>query len=653
MIEPLTAANYIHAADLIKKKFRQLIPVEISRLMVTEWAEEHRVLTQGFCPGPFSFDVTPYLREIADCLSPSIAVREVGLMKGSRMGATTGIGENWLGSWIASGQGPFGYASADAESAGAQMELKIDELINSAGLGDLIGVKNNDKRKNQRTTGDRVLRKKIPGGYILAGGPNAAYFKRQFGFKGFYGDEIDADAWEMAMKDGDKIALIRRRLSEFPDTYKALWTSSPKHEHNSNIYKVYKDGDQRKYYVPCKKCGHMQFLKWGKKDKPGGLRFSYDDDDRLIAKYNKDGKVIPGKSSVYYECEKCGAHWTNEDKDYFLPDKKMGGLAEWRPTAVSRRPGLRTYHLPTLYAPVGSVSWESAVIDFLAIKHEGFPKLEFQVWVNTFLGEPFEDRGERPKIEAMLTRQRTYKSGNLPEDHTALFLTLGADVQKDRIEAELVAWGPGKMSWSIQYYILPGDTEDLESQCWTALRSIISTKYNGMQPIFSGIDSGYRTDVVYSFCDSFDAGVYPVMGSDTMNRGKDYVKFFTVSDHDNPRVDINTNLLKQEIYQNLSKGQYESGEYPKGFCHFPADYTREHYNRLTAESRVMIVDKYGAKKFAWDAGSRRNEQLDCRVYALAMAYCYRQYLEEEFKAEVDDDDYRLTWSDFWEYLQNN
>lgn len=648
----LSVQNYIDACELIISRAHDLIPTEITRMLVSEWAEENRVLTQGFCPGPFSYDITPYLREIADGLSPSSPVREIALMKGSRMGATTAIGENWIGSWIANAQGPFGYATADAESAGAQMELKIDELINTAGLGGVIGLKQGEKREGQRATGDRVLRKRIPGGYIMAGGPNAAYFKRQFGFKGFYADEIDADAWEMAMKDGDKIALIRRRLSEFPDSYKALWTSSPKLEHNSNILKVYNEGDQRKYFVPCKHCGHMQYLKWGKKDKQGGLKFEYDSDDRLIAEYDSSGAPKPGKSSVYYECEKCGGHWNNEDKDFFLPDKKMGGKAEWRPTAVSRRPGLRSYHLPTLYAPVGSVSWENAVIDFLQIKHEGFNRMEFQVWVNTFLGEAFEDRGERPKLETLLTKQRTYHIGHLPDDHKALFVTVGADIQKDRIECEIVAWGKDKERWSINYAVLPGDTEDLDSQCWTALRSIITTKYHGMQPIFSGIDSGYRTDIVYSFCDSFDAGVYPVMGSENMNRGKDYVKFFSVSDHQNPRVDINTNLLKQEIYQALNKGQFESGEYPKGYYHFPAEYDREHYNRLTAENRILEVGKRGQKTYRWDAGSRRNEQLDVAVYNLAMVYCYRKYLEAEFQANKQlDDDATLLWSDFWAYLE--
>jgi len=109
---------------------------------------------------------------------------------------------------------------------------------------------------------------------------------------------------------------------------------------------------------------------------------------------------------------------------------------------------MRSYHLPGLYSPVGFRSWESAVIEFLQIKHEGFPVLKFQNWVNTFLGEPFEDQAGRPKIEALIISKKDYHLETLPEDAKPLFVTIGADVQKDRIECEVVAWGKNKESWS-------------------------------------------------------------------------------------------------------------------------------------------------------------------------------------------------------------
>lgn len=638
MTNLLTPSDIRSATEIIIKTAWEIIPTEVNRSLVSEWAEENRILKEGNYQGPFSFEMTPYLKEIADCLSASSPVREVAIMKGTRMGATVGIIENWIGYSIDEDPAEMAYITASDELAGAQMELRIDSLINSSGIGDKIGVQ--EKRKNQKKTGDRTTRKVFPGGYLMGGGPRAPWIKRQFGFKKVGVDEIDEFPDDIDA-NGDPIYLIRGRTLGYEDTYKILWASSPRLKHNSKINALYKEGDQRKLFVPCKKCGHMQSLRWGNHKEKGGLKFEHDEDDRLICKINKDGKII--ESSVYYECEKCGEHWTNADKDYFLP------LGEWRPTKIARRPGMRSYHLPSFYSLM--MTWESAAQTFLQIKHEGYPKAKFQTFVNTFWGEPFEDRGERPKIEALLTRERTYHVDTLPEDAKVLFVTIGADIQGDRIECEVVGWGKDAESWSISYHVLHGDTLDLESACWEALRHLIKKKHAGFQAILTGIDSGYRTDIVHSFCDTFADGVHPIKGSENLNKDKDYIKLFEVGGHSHARIDINTDLMKQEIYRYLSKGFPESGNAPKGYCHFPAEYSREHFNRLTAENRVAEVNKHGVKKYKWDTGGRRNEQLDTRVYALAMVYAYRLSIETYLRDEEEiEENQILTWAEFWEYI---
>jgi hypothetical protein len=84
-----------------------------------------------------------------------------------------------------------------------------------------------------------------------------------------------------------------------------------------------------------------------------------------------------------------------------------------------------------------------------------------------------------------------------------LFLTAGVDVQKDRLECEVVAWGRGKESWSVDYIIIDGDTARPET--WKRLDSEILQKD---WPHASGhsipirvmaVDSGYATQDVYAF----------------------------------------------------------------------------------------------------------------------------------------------------------
>ena len=56
-----------------------------------------------------------------------------------------------------------------------------------------------------------------------------------------------------------------------------------------------------------------------------------------------------------------------------------------------------------------------------------------------------------------------------------------------------------------------------------------------------------------------------------------------------------------------------------GFIHLPANELicdEDEVKQLTAETKVMKIVK-GRRVYSWDAQSRRNEALDCAVYALA------------------------------------
>jgi phage terminase large subunit GpA-like protein len=278
-------------------------------------------------------------------------------------------------------------------------------------------------------------------------------------------------------------------------------------------------------------------------------------------------------------------------------------------------------------------------MDFLDIVRKGKPPHEMQIWVNTFLGETFVEESERPKIEAILTRERRYHVNTIPEEAKPIFCTIGADVQADRIECEIVAWGAGKESWSIDYRVFKGDTADLESEAWQALRETIQSEHAGMPVHLAAVDAGYRSDVVYEFADSFDQGVHPVMGSDALAQNREYIRLMPVKGRQTGRIDINTGILKQEIYRYLNRQWIPGAKQRDGYCHFPADYTRQHYMQLTAET--PRADKNGRMRF--EADGRRNEQLDCRVYSLAGVYAIKAAIEESAGSE-------LSWQDFWEYV---
>ena len=48
-------------------------------------------------------------------------------------------------------------------------------------------------------------------------------------------------------------------------------------------------------------------------------------------------------------------------------------------------------------------------------------------------------QGEAPEWQRLYDRREDYRIGTVPKG--GLFLTAGVDIQKDRIELEVVAWG--------------------------------------------------------------------------------------------------------------------------------------------------------------------------------------------------------------------
>jgi len=636
---------YLEMIDLVKA-FPSSLPI----LTVSEWAEKKRVLPPGLTslPGPFHWRTTPYLREIADCFSESSPVERVALMKGARIGATVGVGENWIGYVIDCAPGPMLYIGADKESAQMSAELRIDRMIESAGLADKIFSQST--KAHGKKTGDTKAKKEFAGGFLMPIGPNSTAKLRGFGCRYIFFDEVDEypdDLGTEKNKQGDPIKLAERRSDEYESIRKIFYASTPTVDTSSRIRPLFLRGDQRYYYVPCRHCNHMQTLRWKQ------LKYEAPDDKLVV-------------ESVHYECEACGQPWSNNDKAWFLP------RGEWRPTAEAREPNFRSYHINSLYSPVGMRTWGAICQEWLLVKDD--PQ-SLRVFTNTVLGECWQDRGEVPRTDKVMAQIEAGEyhidpqQGRvlaLPTTARPLLVTVGADVQADRIEAEVVAWGIGFESWSLAYLTLEKpsekapDTDDLNSETWRMLRQALMEKHAGLPIDFALVDCGFNTNTVYDFCASLN-NVLPVKGDPGMSEDKasrEYpIRLSDVKEKGIQRADVNVDYFKGEIYANIKRGT-ETGETPAepfpGFCHFPGEYTRRYANMLTAERRVMQpTGKTGRAKRVWKAQGR-NEALDCRVYALAALYVMFRYEAEKLEAwyrEKNIKDFpRYTWQQFWDFV---
>ena len=119
---------------------------------------------------------------------------------------------------------------------------------------------------------------------------------------------------------------------------------------------------------------------------------------------------------------------------------------------------------------MGWFSWGDAAKQFEQAQKN--PAL-LQVFVNAVLGETWTLLGEAPDWQKLYDRREAYKLGTVPRG--GLFLAAGVDVQKDRIEVEIVGWGRGKESWSVDYRVFEGDIS--RPQVWEQLTALLDGEH--------------------------------------------------------------------------------------------------------------------------------------------------------------------------------
>ena len=153
------------------------------------------------------------------------------------------------------------------------------------------------------------------------------------------------------------------------------------------------------------------------------------------------------------------------------------------------------------YSPLRTTSRILSKLIFLL--HIQIPNRDtWQLFGNTCLGETYELAGDSADGDELEARACDY-SAEVPEG--VKILTAGVDVQKDRLEVEVVGWGTGEESWNIAYEVFYGDTSNYKDPCYRELMNFASRGFqmdDGGQRMFieaMGVDSGYNTIAIYNF----------------------------------------------------------------------------------------------------------------------------------------------------------
>ena len=560
------------------------------RLSVSEWADAHRFLSQTASgePGPWRTSRTPYLKEIMDCLSPTSPVEKVIFMKGAQIGGTE-AGNNWIGYVIHHAPGPMLAVQPTVDMAKRWSKQRIAALIDSTPV-----LRERVKEARARDSGNTVQSKEFAGGILVMTGANSAVGLRSMPVRYLFLDEVDAYEFDVD-GEGDPVGLASQRTITFANR-KIFLVSTPTIQGFSRIELEYEASDQRRWWVPCPHCEGFQVLEekqlqW-EKDKP---------------------------ETAVYLCTHCQNPIPSHRKAW------MNARGEWRAEA-SGDGKTAGFHLSGLNSPW--LSWPQIA----ERKHAAKDDAAMKVYVNTIEARTWTESGEAPEWQRLYDRREDYRIGSIPEG--GLFLTAGVDVQKDRLELEIVAWGRDRESWSVDYRVLQGDP--VRPEVWKQLDNLLATSFTTHHktelPILKlAIDTGYATQEVYDWVRKQQPDrVLAIKGTDRLGAILGTPSHLDVTTRGKRKRrgllvwPVGSSFGKSELYGCLRKEkptdeQLESGEHhPAGYCHFPK-YGEEYFKQLTAERLVTVKDKRGFPHREWRKLRERNEALDCRIYARAAA----------------------------------
>ena len=570
-------------------------------LSVWEWADEHRVLSERSSaePGRWSTDRVPHMREVMEALSSRHPCKTVSIMKSAQI-AGTEIGNNWVGYCIDHSPGPMLLVMPTVELAKRNSRQRLDTMIrDSPRLASHMG------KAKSKDSSQTILSKEFENGVLVSTGANSAAGLRSMPARYVYCDEIDAYPPDVE-GEGDPILLIQRAQRTFANR-KGLYISTPTFQGRSRIEAMFADGDQSYLYLPCPGCQTM-----------GRLHFR-ETESGFVIKWDKGE---PEK--VRAVCTSCGVEIQEHEKTEMI----LAG--KWIATHPERSDDHRSFHLNALYSPIGWRFWEEIVRAFEDAKNR--PD-KLRVWVNHDMGETYYEKGEAPEWRALYDKREPYKIGTVPDG--GVFLTAGVDVQggrNARLEVEVVAWGRNKESWSVDYFVIPGDSA--EESTWTELDGLLGRTWptaggNQLSIRCMAVDSGFSTQNVYHWCRQHPkTRTIPVKGRDSLPvlvgspRAVDVSRGGRIIRRGVMLWSVGTTVAKTEFYgmARLERPTEESGDpFPPGYCHWP-QYEEDAFKQLTSEQIVARTDKKGYRKYEWEVlPGRRNERLDCRVYARAAA----------------------------------
>lgn len=561
-------------------------PVEFER-----WAKGNIVYKRGPLPGPYNPATFPFYSEILKALGPEDPCRVVTFKKSAQVGGTELANVFTLGTQ-AMDPCDFMYIHPTDENASRWSKLKLAPMLKgTAATAALFPDKSRDG-------GDSIsFKQRIDGrGSILISGANSPASLSMVSIERQVQDDLAK--WEATpMGDPETMADSRSRAFTFAKIFKV---STPLVNPGCRISRNFEQGSQEFYHVPCPHCGHLHVLEWA----------------NMLANLDEEHP-----ERAHFSCPSCGGIIEEHHRPGMIRPLEAGGQARW----IAKNPDAARYHrsfwLWSAYGPLQR--WEEIAREWLRAK--GDPKQE-QVFLNDAAGLAYEAKGEAPPWEEIRDRANAAGTERGRVVQWAVLVTLGIDVQADRIEWQAIGWGRDYRRHVIDHGIITGHIKEPETQVAADKLLGLAWRHASGRMIgidMAAIDGNAWTEDVWSWARRHPAsklimvrGVGHETAPRLMKVRKERNRKGELLKYAGRFYNMGTSPMKMALYRNLTK----TDPLAYGFVSFPSGLEDEYFRQLTAESRKAVKRKDGFTVWQWTKDpNQRNEMLDTMVQAEAAA----------------------------------
>ncbi|WP_175616700.1 phage terminase large subunit family protein [Escherichia coli] len=574
------------------------IPVPLTTV---QWADKHYYLPKESSYTPGQWETLPFQVAIMNSMGND-RIRTVNLIKSARVGYTKmllGVEAYFIEHKSRNSLLFQPTDSAAEDFMKSHVEPTIRDVPVLLELAPWFGRKHRDNTLTLKRFSSGV-------GFWCLGGAAAKNYREKSVDVVCY-DELSSFEPDVE-KEGSPTLLGDKRIegSVWP---KSIRGSTPKIKGFCQIEKAANESAHfMRFYVPCPHCGEAQYLKFGDDATTFGLKWEKGKPETVYYLCEHNGCVIRqselDQTDGRWICDNTGM-WTRDGLTFY-----SAGDEEIPP------PRSISYHIWTAYSPF--TTWVQIVYDWLdALKDPN----GVRTFINTTLGEPYEEAvAEKLSFELLLEKVCHYDA-QVPL--RVVYLTAGIDSQKNRYEIYVWGWAPGEEAFLIDKQIIMGRPEDEDTL--KRVDAVIRKKYrhaDGTEISISRVcwdTGGIDQDIVYQRSRKHGTFfVLPIKGASVY--GKPVI---TMPKKRNQRgvflCEVGSDTVKEMLYARFALPVVSASEVAPYTFRFPDNpdiFSDVEAKQLVAEELVEKVVN-GRVKLQWDARKRRNEALDCLVYAYA------------------------------------